>query len=247
MGAPVALFIPSEPMRVSVILAAHNEAPTIADVVTRCRAASPDVVEVLVVDDGSSDGTGALAEAAGARVLTLSPNRGKGVALRHGIDHATGDALVFLDADGQDDPAEMPALLAPLRHGADLVIGSRFLGTFERGAITALNEAGTHLLNAVFNVLFDAHITDCLAGYRAARAASLRRFTIAARRYDIEVDILIGVLQTGGHVIEVPVRRMPRLHGSSDLRSFRDGTRILLCMLRKRLEGGRTRLAESPS
>jgi glycosyltransferase involved in cell wall biosynthesis len=225
-------------MRVSVVLAAHNEAATIAEVIRGCRQHTPFLVEVLVVDDGSSDRTAQEAEGAGARVLRLAVNQGKGAALRRGIEEAEGDTLVFLDADGQDDPADIPRLVEALKPGVELVIGSRFLGSFEPGAITALNRAGTHFLNGAFNVLFRARVTDCLAGFRAARRAPLLRAPLRARRYDIEVDLLAAVLQQGGRVVEVPVRRQPRRHGQSGLRSFRDGTRILLAMARKRCEMG---------
>ncbi|MFT3769678.1 MAG: glycosyltransferase family 2 protein [Minicystis sp.] len=218
----------------SVVLAAYQEAPTIAAVVRGALALSPPPHEVIVVDDGSRDDTARLAAEAGARVIRLPVNQGKGAALRRGIDAAEGEILVFLDADGQDDPAEIPVLLAAMDASVDLVIGSRFLGEFAEGAITPINRLGTRFLTEVLNLLFGARVTDCLAGFRAVRKRALRRFTLSARRYDIEVDLLIGVLQTGGRVVEVPVRRTARLHGASGLRSVPDGTRILLRMLQHR-------------
>ena len=106
---------------VSVILAAYQEAPTIAGLVHGCAAHTPDLLEVLVVDDGSTDDTAALATAAGARVLRLPRNGGKGVAVRHGLAHADprSDLLLFLDADGQDDPREIPRLLAAFTPDVD--------------------------------------------------------------------------------------------------------------------------------
>jgi glycosyltransferase involved in cell wall biosynthesis len=222
-------------MRVSVVLAAYNEAPTVAAVVRGALSIEPSPREVIVVDDGSIDETARLAEEAGARVLRLPKNQGKGAALRRGIEIAEGEILVFLDADGQDDPAEIPRLLDALRPGVDLVIGSRFLGEFDEGAITPVNLFGTRFLTAVLNALFGARVTDCLAGFRAARRSALRRFPLRARRYDIEVDLLIGVLRTGGRVVEVPVRRMARRSGASGLHAVRDGTRILLRMLQHRV------------
>lgn len=219
----------------SVVLAAFNEAPTIAAVVRGALAIEPPPLEVIVVDDGSSDDSGRLAAEAGARVIRLESNQGKGAAVRQGIESARGTILVLLDADGQDDPAEIPSLLDALVPGVDLVIGSRFLGTFDDGAITPVNRLGTIFLTTVLNVMFRAHVTDCLAGFRAVRRDALRRFTLSARRYDIEVDLLIGVLQTGGRVVEVPVRRSARLHGASGLRAVSDGTRILLRMLELRI------------
>lgn len=219
---------------VSVILAAHDEAGSIAEVVAGCRAHTPHLEELLVIDDGSTDGTGRLAEEAGAKVIRLAENQGKGAAIRKGIAHATGDVLLFMDADGQDDPRDIPALLAALEDGADMVVGSRFLGRFEEGAITPLNRAGNRLLTEIVNVLFQVRLTDTQAGFRAVRRSSAARCALSARRYDIEVDLLLGVVKNGGRVVEVPVRRMPRSAGRTDLDSFRDGGRILLRILRKR-------------
>jgi glycosyltransferase involved in cell wall biosynthesis len=221
---------------VSVILAAYDEAATIADVVAGCRAQTEGVVEILVVDDGSADGTGEVALAAGARVLRLWPNGGKGAAIRHGIAHAKGELLLFLDADGQDDPRDIPRLLAafPDPGGADMVVGSRFLGTFGPGAITLLNRMGNLLLTGVVNVLYGARLTDTQAGFRVVRRAVAERCVLSACRYDIEVDLLCGVLRLGGKVIEVPVGRAARAHGVSHLRSFRDGARIFRRILARR-------------
>jgi glycosyltransferase involved in cell wall biosynthesis len=222
-------------MNASVILPAHDEAATIAAVVEACARSSPEVREVVVVDDGSTDETGAIARSAGARVVELPDNRGKGHALRAGVDAAEGDVLVFLDADGQDDPAEIPALLAALSDGTDLVLGSRFLGRFEPRAITAIDRAGTRALTGVMNLLFRSRVTDPIAGFRAVRRDAFERARTRAAGYDIEVDLVLGVLRNGGRVVEVPVRRAPRRHGASDLSSVKDGTRMLLQILRHRV------------
>lgn len=225
-----------EPPRISIVLPAHNEAETIAPVVRRCRAAVPDA-EILVIDDGSTDATAAGAEAAGAtRVVRLTPNRGKGNALRLGIDEARGAVLVFLDADGQDDPEEIPLLLRAIDDGADLVVGSRFLGTFEPGAITPLNRLGTVALTGIANLLFGVRLTDTLAGFRAVRRSLLERLTLQARHYDIETDLLLQAVKIGARAVEVPVRRAPRQHGRSGLSPVRDGLRILARIVRVRFQ-----------
>ena len=222
-------------IRVSVILAAFNEALTIERVVRGCAQHTPGVCEVIVVDDGSHDETGTIAARAGAKVERFSRNRGKGAAVRRGIEMAQGEILLFMDADGQDDPREIPALLGAFGPGVDMVVGSRFLGEFGEGAITPLNRAGNQLLTGVVNALFGARLTDTQAGFRAVRRAAAERARLSANRYDIEVDLLLSVLRSGGRVVEVPVSRARRSHGSSSLRSFRDGTRILVRILRKRL------------
>jgi glycosyltransferase involved in cell wall biosynthesis len=168
-------------------------------------------------------------------VLRLCANAGKGVAIRQGLPDAKGEVIVLIDGDGQDDPGEIPQLLEALRPGVDLVVGSRFIGHFEPGAITPVNHWGNRFLTSVINVLFGAQLTDTQAGFKAFRAETLRRVNLSAHRFDIEVDLLLGVLGAGGRVVEVPVRRGPREHGESRLNSLRDGTRILRRIVARRL------------
>ena len=143
--------------------------------------------------------------------------------------------LVFLDADGQDDPAETGLLLDALVPGVDMVVGSRFLGHFERGSITPLNRAGNRFLTAALNALFGTRFTDTQAGFKAVRSQALRGVELRSDRFDIEVELLLRVVEGGGRVVEIPVRRAPRAHGSSRLQSFRDGGRILARMVALRL------------
>jgi glycosyltransferase involved in cell wall biosynthesis len=224
---------------VSAIMAAYDEADAVASVVRACERVLPPGSEVIVVDDGSRDGTAARARAAGARVLRLERNSGKGAALLHGAAAARGDVLVFLDADGQDDPDDIAALLAALRPGIELVIGSRFLGTIHAGAITPLHRLGNHALTTAVNLLFGTQLTDTQAGFRCMPRQSFARCRPKARRYDIEVDLLLEVLRLGGRVVEVPVRRLPRDGGRSKLATLRDGSRILARILRHRLRSHR--------
>ena len=219
---------------VTVLIAAYNEAPVIGEVVRAALRAVP-AAEVLVVDDGSNDGTDRAAAAAGARVLRLAANAGKGGAVRRGLEEVRGEVVVLIDGDGQDDAAEIPRLLEALVPGVDLVVGSRFRGHFEPGAITPVNHWGNRFLTAVVNLLFSAALTDTQAGFKALRAATLRRLDLCAHRFDIEVDVLLGVLRAGGRVVEVPVGRGPRRHGRSRLDSLRDGLRILRRIVALRL------------
>jgi glycosyltransferase involved in cell wall biosynthesis len=218
---------------VTVLVAAYNEAPVIGDVVRKARAAVP-AGEVLVVDDGSNDGTDRTAAAAGARVLRLPSNEGKGCAVRRGIPEAQGDVIVLIDGDGQDDPSEIPSLLEALRPDVDLVVGSRFIGHFEAGAITPVNHWGNRFLTNTINALFSTRLTDTQAGFKAVRTAALDRVHLSAHRFDIEVDLLLGVLRAGGRVVEVPVRRAARPHGMSHLNSIRDGARIFRRIVARR-------------
>jgi glycosyltransferase involved in cell wall biosynthesis len=222
---------------VTVLVAAYNEAPVIGHVVREALGAVPGS-EVLVVDDGSTDGTERAAAGAGARVLRLRANEGKGAAVRRGLAEVRGEVIVLIDGDGQDDPKEIPRLLEALQPDVDLVVGSRFIGRFEPGAITPVNRWGNRFLTSVVNLLFSAKLTDTQAGFKAFRAETLRRLNLSAKRFDIEVDLLLGVLRAGGRVVEVPVGRAPREHGESRLNSLRDGARILRRIVALRLGAG---------
>jgi glycosyltransferase involved in cell wall biosynthesis len=218
----------------TAILAALDEAATIGEVIRRCLVY---VDEVVVVDDGSRDGTAQVAAAAGARVLRNGRNLGKGAALRRAAGEARGDVLVTLDADGQDDPADIPGLLAAIEAGADLVIGSRFRGGFAPGAITPVNRLGNLALTAMLNLLYGVRLSDTQAGFRAIRRTLWQRLPLAAARYEVETEVLVRALQARARVVEVPVARRARAHGRSALHGLRDGGRILACMLRLRLGG----------
>lgn len=222
--------------RVSLIIPARDEAESVGWVIERAQAAVPDLHEIIVVDDGSIDGTGALAEAAGARVVRLEPNRGKGVALRAGVDAAVGDVVAFIDADGQDDPAELPRILAPLNADPtiDMVIGSRFAGTLEDGSITRLNYLGNRSLTWLFNRLHGCAISDTQAGFRAVRRRALELGELKAVRYEIETELTLHVLRRGGRVIEAPVTRSARRGGVTGFMVVRDGLRILSTMTLRR-------------
>jgi glycosyltransferase involved in cell wall biosynthesis len=222
---------------VTVLVAAYNEAPVIGDVVRKALEAVPSG-EVLVVDDGSTDGTDRTATDAGARVLRLPANEGKGTAVRRGLPAAQGEVIVLIDGDGQDDPSEIPRLLEALRPDVDLVVGSRFIGRFEPGAITPVNHWGNRFLTGAINLLFSTRLTDTQAGFKALRAGALKRVNLRAHRFDIEVDLLLGVLRAGGRVVEVPVRRAARLHGKSRLNSIRDGARIFRRIIAHRFGRG---------
>ena len=222
--------------RTSVILPAYNEARTIVDVIRGCQKVLPELGELLVIDDGSTDWTADRAEESGANVIRIGRNQGKGHALRLGIKRASGNVLVFLDADGQDDPAEIPLLLEALSAGADLVVGSRFLGHFDPGAITTINRFGNQALTGVINLLFGARLTDTQAGFRVVRRSLLDRMALQAQRYDIETDLLLQAMKIGGRVVEVPVHRGARRNGASGLNPITDGLRILGRIVRVRFQ-----------
>lgn len=192
-------------------------------------------VELIVVDDGSTDGTADEAEAEGALVIRCWPNQGKGVAMRKGIAAATSDWLIFLDADGQDDPAEIPRLLDAIEDDVALINGSRFLGVLEPGAIHPVNKVANVSLTRLLSLLYGQRITDSQAGFRVLRADLARALALQSREYEFETEVLAKILRRGLRVVEVPVTRYPRAAGRTDFRRVHNGLRILKMILKERV------------
>jgi glycosyltransferase involved in cell wall biosynthesis len=202
------------------------------------------VRDVIVVDNGSSDRTSDVARAAGAIVVT-EPSRGYGSACLAGIarlDSDPPDVVVFLDADGSDDPAELPLLLDPItRSRADLVVGSRVLGPHEPGSLGAVQRFGNALATLLLRVLFGARFTD-LGPFRAIRWDALAALLMRDRTYGWTVEMQARALRAGLRCVEVPVRYRRRAAGRSKISGTIEGmwgagTRILGTIARVRLGG----------
>jgi glycosyltransferase involved in cell wall biosynthesis len=201
-------------MKAALIIPALNEEHTIGQVLAEIPAGV--FAQVLVVDNGSTDQTAALATANGAQVLR-EPRRGYGSACLRGIAHLdpTIEVVVFLDADGSDAPAEAARLIEPIQQGhADLVLGSRELGQRQAGALTPHQRAGNRLAVWLIQALYGFRYTD-LGPFRAIRLSKLRALAMADHNYGWTIEMQIKALQKGLQVIEIPVTCRRRLGGDS--------------------------------
>ena len=220
--------------RFAVAIPAFDAAPSIATVVGRVLAMS---AEVVVVDDGSGDGTGDAARACGVPVLTNSVNLGKGRALKVAFDHLFGsgyDAVVTLDADGQHPPEEMPKLLAAWREGADLVLGTRAHLYRAMGRVRrASNGTSSWLISHVAGVT----LPDCQTGYRLYTRSLIDTIGFPEARFEAESAVLVRAVRRGFRVVGVPVR-LDEADGraTSHYRPIVDSLRIAGAVARARFE-----------
>ena len=205
----------------TILVCARNEAGGIEQIV---REVKPYGEDVLVVDGHSTDDTAARARAAGARVVSDN-GRGKGDAYQVGIREAAGDRIVFFDADGSHDPAEIPVLLKPLDDGsADLVIGSRHKGGSDEWGgdfSTWLRAMGSGLLSVAINARFKTNLTDVLNGLRATRREVALQVPLRADDFDIEQHMIVQYLKHGRRVTEVRSHEYCRRWGKSKLPTYR--------------------------
>jgi glycosyltransferase involved in cell wall biosynthesis len=222
-------------MQLALIIPALNEEQSIGRALAEVPAGL--YSQIVVVDNGSTDRTAEIARAAGASVVT-EPRRGYGSACLRGIAslHPSIDVVVFMDADSSDVPAEAAALIEPIHDGcADLVLGSRALGSSEAGSLAPHQRSGNRLATALIRLLYRHRYTD-LGPFLAIRAASLRQLNMRDRGYGWTIEMQIKALQKGLRVAEVPVSYRRRI-GTSKISgnlpaSLAAGAKVLWTVLR---------------
>jgi glycosyltransferase involved in cell wall biosynthesis len=233
-------------MLVSIITPFLNEEQTLAIVLDKAATATlpPGMTrELVLVDDGSRDGSHAIAaafvrrHADAARLVTLPSNQGKGAAMRRGMSAAKGDIILIQDADLEWDPGDYARLLAPYADPAvSVVFGSRLLG-HEARCIYYHYYLGGRMLSAWTNLLFGSHVTDEPTGMKSFRRGVLDGITLVADGFDFDPELVARLLQTGHTIHEIPVRYQPRTFKDGKKVRPRDGLRALWVLLRIRLEG----------
>jgi glycosyltransferase involved in cell wall biosynthesis len=225
-------------VQVSFLIPAYNEASTISEVLDRIMDLELDS-EVVLVDDGSTDGTldivTARADPDGRLRVLRKDNEGKGSALRHGIPHCRGEIVVIQDADMEYDPHDVPSLIAPIQvDAADVVYGSRLSGGRPQRAYMFWHLVGNRFLSLLTGVLFNTTLTDMETGYKAFRRPALLQLHLTEDQFGIEPEITGEVCRRGLRVYEVPISYYGRTYDEGKGITWRDGFRAVFVLVRTR-------------
>lgn len=233
-------------MRLSVVIPAYNERATVHELLRRVAAAPlPEgmELEMVVVDDGSTDGTRELlaelaegADPAPFRLVLHAENRGKGAAVRSGLAAGTGDVLLIQDADLEYDPREYPTLLEPILDGeADVVYGSRFIGGRPHRVLFFWHSLGNRFLTTLSNMFTDLNLSDMETCYKVFRREMLEGVTLRSNRFGIEPELTAKMARRGARIYEVPISYRGRTYAEGKKIGWKDGFAAIWAILRYNL------------
>ena len=231
-------------MKVSIVIPCYNEKNTIEKIVEAACNAPLESKEIIVVDDGSRDGTQTVLEKKLSRrvdeIIYHPVNRGKGAALRSGFAAASGDIILVQDADLEYSPDEYPLLLEPLISGkADVVLGSRFMGGRPHRVLFFWHMIGNRFLTLLSNMLTNLNLTDMETGYKAFKASLIKSIQIEEDRFGVEPEIVAKLARAGCRIYEVGVSYSGRTYREGKKINWKDGVRAIYAILKYNLQSRR--------
>jgi glycosyltransferase involved in cell wall biosynthesis len=232
----------TEYQSLSVVVPVYNERTTVVEILRRMRQVDlPVDLEIVVVDDGSNDGTekvlGALEDST-VRVIHHTSNQGKGAAIRTGLEHARGDLLLIQDADLEYDPDDVPRLVRPILDGyADVVYGSRLKGGAPQRAFMFWHLVGNRFLSLLASVLYDTPLSDIETGYKAFRTETLRSLRLREDGFGVEPEITAQVCRRRLRIYELPISYYGRGYADGKKITWRHGIEAVRVLFEQRLDG----------
>ena len=223
-------------MKVSIIIPCFNELNTIEEIVLRILKYVKYDKEIILVDDGSSDGTediiqGKLSSQVSKLILN-DKNYGKGYSVRKGIQAATGDIIVIQDADLEYHPSDLNKLIEPIKKGfADVVYGSRFISTEERRVLNYWHSIGNYFLTFLSNVFTNINLTDMEVGYKAFKSEILKNIDLKENRFGFEPEVTAKIANKNIRIFEVGIKYFGRNYSEGKKINWKDGISALRCIL----------------
>lgn len=223
-------------MKLSVIIPCYNESETIVDIISRVKGSPVDLKEIIVIDDASSDGTKEILSAINdplVKVIYHLHNQGKGAALRSGLSAASGDICIVQDADLEYDPNEIPIVIKPiLDNKADVVFGSRFLGSRAHRVLYYWHSVGNKFLTMLSNMMTNINLTDMETCYKAFKREVIQSIVICENRFGFEPEITAKVARMNLRIYEVGISYYGRTYQDGKKIGWKDGFRAIYCIVK---------------
>jgi glycosyltransferase involved in cell wall biosynthesis len=223
-------------LKLTVIIPTYNEVGTIFEVIKKVKEVSSDK-EIIVVDDGSTDGIRNILKERrdGVKVLFHDTNKGKGAAIRTALPHITGDIVIIQDADLEYDPSEYPRLISPILEGkADVVYGSRLMGGPHR-VLFYWHAVGNKIITTLSNIFTDLNLSDMETGYKVFRAEVLKKIKIESNRFGFEPEITAKIAKMGCRIYEVPISYWGRDYTEGKKIKWKDGVAAIYWIIKYNL------------
>ena len=222
---------------VSIVIPAYNEEKNIAKVIKECQKLKKLFpIEIIVVDGNSKDQTVKVVQNSKVdKIISFPAKRGKGADFWAGAVSSRGDYIIQIDADFQFQPFEIPIFVKALKEGADVAIGTRFTGgKIQKGAITSRNLFGNWLMSAATSLACGRRITDVMAGFKGFRKRALLALDLRERHFEYEAETVVKASRMGMNLVEIPITYKKRFAGTSGIRAFRDGTKVIKAIITAR-------------